>query len=72
MIFLNKINDLYSRMGQIWDNDNGDDLESLGGGFHVTLEVLQDKVRRAKIASRIRECGDLTDEVLRVIEENIT
>lgn len=70
MTFLDTINELYSHMGQIWEKDNGNDLEALGGGFNVTLEVLQDKARRAKIASRIRECGDITDEVVRIIEES--
>lgn len=47
MTFLDKVNELYAQTGQIWENDNGNDLEALGGGFNVTLEVLQDKVRRA-------------------------
>jgi len=70
MTFLNEdINKLYDRTAQIWNNDNGQDLEALGGGFNVTLEALQDKERRGKIAAKIREAADRMDEVVRVLEE---
>lgn len=54
-------------MGQMWNNDNGKDLEALGGGFNVTLEALQDKEKRTKIADVIRKCGDCMDEVVKII-----
>jgi len=71
MTFLDDIGNLYRRMGQIWNNDNGNDLEALGGGFNVTLEALQDEDRRAKIAARISECGDIIDEVVSIVNKNI-
>ena len=48
-----------------------DNLEALGGGFNVTLETLQDKEKRAKVAAVIRKCGDCMDEVMRIIQENV-
>jgi len=71
MTFLDDIANLYKRMGQIWNNDNGKDLEALGGGFNITLEVLQNPEKRTKIAARIRECGDIIDEVVSIINKNI-
>lgn len=69
MTYLNDIIDLYKRMAAIWHNDDGTDLEALGGGFNVTLETLQKPRRREKIAARIRECGDVIDEVVRILNE---
>jgi len=54
----------------MWSNDNGTDLEALGGGFNVTLEVLQDKERRNKIVAKLREFAAVTDEIVRVLEES--
>ena len=70
MAFLDDINKLYDRIAQIWNNDNGNDLESLGGGFNVTLKVLQDKDKRGKIAVKIREAADCMDEVVMVLNKN--
>lgn len=69
--WLDEVIGLYRRMGQMWNNDNGNDLEALGGGFNVTLEVLQDKEKRTIIAEVIRKCGDCMDEVVRIINENV-
>ena len=71
MTFLDDINKLYVRTANIWNNDNGEDLEALGGGFNVTLEALQDKVKRKKIAAKIREAAGFMDEVVRVLQENL-
>lgn len=65
--WLSEVKDLYHRTGRMWNNDNGCDLEALGGGFNVTLEILQDKEKRAKIAEVIRNCGACMDEVLRIM-----
>ncbi len=70
MTFLDDINRLYERTARIWNNDNGEDLEALGGGFNVTLEELQNKERRSKIAAKIREAADCMDEVVQIINEN--
>lgn len=69
--WLDEVKELYYRMGQMWNNDNGRDLEALGGGFNVTLEVLQDKEKRAKIAEVLGKCGECMDEVVRIIKENM-
>ena len=36
------------------------------------LEALQDKAKRSKIAAKIRECADVTDEIVRIIKLNIS
>ena len=71
MVFLEELSRLYKRIGAMWNNDNGTDLEALGGGFNITLEALQDKERRGKIAAKIRELADCTDEAVRVLKENL-
>ena len=70
MAYLEDVSKLYQRTADIWNNDNDKDLEALGGGFNVTLEALQDKQRRGKIAERIREAGACIDEVVRLVSEN--
>lgn len=54
----------------MWNNNNGTDLETLGGGFNITLELLQDKEKRSKIAEIIRKCGDYMDEAVKIINEH--
>jgi hypothetical protein len=71
MGFLEEVSRLYKRIADIWNNNKGEDLEALGGGFNVTLEVLQDKDKRRKIAAKIRECAEVMDEVVRVLNENL-
>jgi len=39
----------------MWNEQNGEDLESIGGGFNITLETLQNKNRRSRIAAKLRE-----------------
>lgn len=71
MTFLSEVSRLYIRCAEMWKNDNGEDLEALGGGFNCTLEVLQDKPRRNKIATKIREFAAVTDEIVQVLREGI-
>jgi DNA-binding transcriptional MerR regulator len=71
MDYLAEVSRLYKRTADIWNNDNGEDLEALGGGFNVTLKALQDKDKRRKIAVKIRECAELMDTVVRVLNENL-
>lgn len=71
LTWLDEVKRLYRRMGQMWNNDSSKDLEALGGGFNVTLEVLQDKEKRTKIAEVIRKCGDCMDEVVEIIKKNV-
>ncbi len=69
--WLDEVKELYRRMGRMWNNDNGNDLEVLGGGFNVTLKVLQDKEKRAEIAAVIRNCADCVDEIVRIAQCNV-
>ena len=69
MKYLKEISKLYKKTADMWNNQKGEDLEALGGGFNVTLEVLQDKEKRSKIAAKIRECAEVMDEVLRVLNQ---
>ncbi|MDR2525197.1 MAG: hypothetical protein LBC83_03225 [Oscillospiraceae bacterium] len=69
--WLDEVKEQYRKMANMWNNDNGNDLEALGGGFNVTLEVLQDKEKRTKIAAVIRKCADCMDEVVRIVREYI-
>jgi hypothetical protein len=71
MTFLEEISRLYKRIGEMWNNDNGDDLEALGGGFNVTLDALQGKDRRGKIAAKLREFARVTDEIVRVVNAGL-
>ncbi|MBD5115597.1 MAG: MerR family transcriptional regulator [Ruminococcaceae bacterium] len=71
MTYLENISLLYKRTADIWHDDGPNDLEALGGGFNITLEALQTPEKRKKIASRIRECGDIIEEVVRILNENI-
>ena len=71
MTFLEDINKLYDRTAHIWNNDNGHDLEAIGGGFNVTLEVLQDIEKRGKIAAKIREAAACLDEIVQILQVNV-
>lgn len=75
MDYLDEISTLYRRLAEMWGGDNTrndpDNLEALGGGFNVTFEVLQDKERRGKIATKICEFADLTDRIVQVLKVNM-
>lgn len=75
MGFLEEVGALYRRTAQMWGGEgsqnDADSLEALGGGFNVTLEGLQGREKRAKIAAKIRECADVTDEILRVLNAGL-
>jgi len=70
MTFLNEIAALYKKMGDMWLRDK-DCLEKLGGGFNITYKTLQSKKKRARIAAKIREFAEVTDEVLRVLDDRL-
>ena len=61
LTFLKEVSALYKRCGEMWNHDDGVDLEALGGGFNVTLEALQDKQRRSRIADKLREFARVTE-----------
>lgn len=44
-------------------------IENLGGGFNVTHDVMRDKEKCAKIANKLREAADISDEIVRIIKE---
>ncbi|MNB79056.1 Nodulation protein NolA [compost metagenome] len=69
LTFIQDIIVLYEQMERYWNNDNGTDLEALGGGFNVTLDALQDKERRKKIADKLRSFADCIDEVVSAIDQ---
>ena len=71
MDFLEEVSHLYKRTGDIWNNDDGMDLETIGGGFNITLEALQNKDKRSKIAAKIRECAFIIDEVIKILNEDM-
>lgn len=75
MGYLEEISALYRRTAEIWGGDDyrndPDSLEVLGGGFNVTLEVLQDRQRRSKIAAKIRACADTMDQVEQILLTNL-
>jgi hypothetical protein len=52
-----------SKLSRLWNRQNGEDLEAIGGGFNITLDALQDKQRRSKIAAKILEFAECMDEV---------
>lgn len=68
LIFIQDMIALYKQMGQYWNNDNGTDLEALGGGFNVTLDALQDRDRRKKIGDKLRKFAVCMDEVVSIID----
>ena len=70
-MFLTEVSLLYKRCEEMWNKDNGKDLEAIGGGFNVTLEALQDKEHRTQIAAKLREFADVTDEITRVLKQGI-
>jgi len=71
MTFLEDVRKLYQKTANMWNNDNGGDLEALGGGFNVTLEALQNREKRGKIVMKIREFADVADEIVRALKDGL-
>lgn len=69
--FLQEVIEAYRQSGYYWNDQNGEDLEALGGGFNVTLSALQDNEKREKIAAKIREFAVLMDKVVAVISDGL-
>jgi DNA-binding transcriptional MerR regulator len=65
--FISEIIPILSRQGAY---ANGG-LEDLGGGFNVTLAVLQDINKRKLIADRLRIFAKNMDEIVRILNERI-
>lgn len=49
-----------------------DNLESLGGGFNITLETLQNPEKRYKITNTIRKFAECMDKVVQILQENLS
>ena len=75
MDFLVEVSKLYRKTAEMWgqnnDRNDEDSLEALGGGFNVTLTALQNKEKRSKIAAKIQEFADVTEEILSIIQQNL-
>ena len=69
--FLADVKEQYHQMAQMWNAQNGKDLEALGGGFNVTLDALQDKTKREKIAAKIREFAECVDNIIQILQDNL-
>lgn len=67
LTFIEDIVKEYKQMGRMWENEDGKDLEALGGGFNVTLEALQDKVKRSAIAEKLKLFAQCVDRVVDAI-----
>ncbi|MDD4125898.1 MAG: hypothetical protein PHW77_09285 [Eubacteriales bacterium] len=66
--FISEIIPMLSRQGTY---ANGG-LEELGGGFNVTLAVLQDVEKRKMIADRLRVFAKNMDEIVRLLNEGMS
>lgn len=69
MTFISDVIEGYAKTGRYWNNNNGTDLEALGGGFNVTLEALQDKNKRKRIVDKLGAFADCMCSVTTVIEQ---
>lgn len=69
--FIEEIHSLYEQMRRMWNGQNGEDLEAIGGGFNITLNALQDKNRRRRIAAKLREFAEVTDKVVAVVNSGL-
>ncbi|HEX3021604.1 MAG TPA: MerR family transcriptional regulator, partial [Lachnospiraceae bacterium] len=67
LTYIKEVHELYDRMRFMWNEQNGEDLEAIGGGFNITLSTLQDKRKRNRIAAKIREFAECVDKVVEVI-----
>lgn len=65
--FISGIMPVLSRQGAY----AGGGLEDVGGGFNVTLAVLQDPEKRKKITDRLALFAENTEEIVRVLNANI-
>jgi len=68
---IREIHDQYHHMRRMWNEQKGEDLEALGGGFNVTLAALQDEKRRSRIAAKIREFAECADRIAEILRDNL-
>lgn len=75
---ISALRELYKQVAVIWNGHFGgnlephsDDLEALGGGFNVTLESLQDRDKRGKIAAKIYEAANCMEQAIELVRRNM-
>lgn len=66
--FIDDIIQQYETLAHIWEKDDGKDLESIGAGFNISLDMLKDQNRRLFIVNRLREAGNCMNRVKHDIE----
>lgn len=69
LAFIEEVKGLYEQMRRMWNKQNGQDLEAIGGGFNITLDALQNRQQRSNIAAKLREFAECTDKVIAVLNE---
>ncbi len=76
MTFIAEIIQQYKQLAVLWNGSDGQTrhqgecLESLGGGFNVTLEALTHIEKRKAISGKIRECAGCMSRVTEILNEN--
>lgn len=60
MTFISEMLSIFEKLANLWSND----LESIGGGFNITLETLKDNRKRKAIADKIREMAICYDDIV--------
>jgi hypothetical protein len=69
LAFIPEVIEIYKHTGGDQPGELWKDLENLGGGFNVTLEILQDKEKRKLIAGKVREFGMCMEKVCQIIKK---
>ncbi len=69
--FIEEIHHLYEKMRRMWNEQSGEDLEAIGGGFNITLSALQDKNQRSRIAAKLYEFADIADKVVAAVNDGL-
>lgn len=69
--FLSEVMRLYAHTGEMWNNQGGEDLEAIGGGFNISLNALRDKEKRAKIVKKLRDFAAIADKIIDLFKANI-
>lgn len=67
MTFLKDVGNLYRKTGAIWG-----DLENMGAGLNVTLELLKDREKRRAVVEKLRELESVAAEIIRVLKKGLS
>jgi hypothetical protein len=74
IIFLSEIIALCRKLGSAWGGENNpdaDSLETLGVGFNVTSETINNPDKRLQVVNKLRYCADISDEIVRMLTEKL-